>query len=250
MGRARIDMKLRRLAGVLQRGLHFVHLLDLDAGVVRAVESEDRFFDFSRQLDRVLRGDIVSVDQAAVESDACFQIRIVRRVMPYVTSAAAKSDDAETTAITALCLCPGHRGVEIGVKFCVGFAVDDREQLVDVFNFGQVGAVRLVAKIIIERDGESAEMTNPAGDILDPLVQAENFHADENDRRLLFVGRSRVIHRHIAASNRDVGHARIESVGIGLDGVGAHRTGGKRVARGSRGRTRHEAAPRQWRHDF
>jgi hypothetical protein len=65
MERARIDMKLRRLAGVLQRGLHFVHLLHLNASVVRAVESEDRFFDFSRQLDRVLA--ILAVNTMAAQ---------------------------------------------------------------------------------------------------------------------------------------------------------------------------------------
>jgi hypothetical protein len=105
-------MKFRRLAGVLQRCLHFVHLLDLDAGVVRAVESEDWFFDFSRQLDRVLRGDIVSVDQSAVESDACFQIWIVRRVMPYVAIA---SSLWMSSILVRSAPC---------VKFCVGLAVD------------------------------------------------------------------------------------------------------------------------------
>jgi hypothetical protein len=71
-------------------------------GVFRAVETEDRFFDFRRQLDRVLR-----------RGDAGFQIRIVRRVMPHAASATAKAHDAEPAAVAALRLCPGHRGVEI-----------------------------------------------------------------------------------------------------------------------------------------
>jgi len=62
---------------------------------------------------------------------------------------------------------------------------------------------------------------------------------------LFSVGGSHVIDRHVAASDRDLGHAGIETLSIGLDGVGAHQTGGKRIARGSRRRTRHKAATRQ-----
>jgi hypothetical protein len=54
-------------------------------------------------------------------------------------------------------------------------------------------------KIIIGRDRKRAEMAHAASDVLHPFVQAENLHADENDRRTLYAGRAGVIGRHFAS---------------------------------------------------
>ena len=77
-------------------------------------------------------------------------------------------------------------------------------------------------------------------------MDAKNFHADKNDRRMLHVGWPRVIDRHVATGDGDLGVAGFEALAIGVDDLGAHRPGGERVARGRRRGTRHESAPRQW----
>ena len=74
-----------------------------------------------------------------------------------------------------------------------------------ILDLGQVDAVGFGAEIIIRRDRKRAEMTDAACDVLDPLVQAEDFHADQNDRRICHVGRAREIDRHVAAGDRDRG---------------------------------------------
>ena len=93
-------------------------------------------------------------------------------------------------------------------------------------------------------------MAKPPGHVPDELVQAKNFHADENDRRMLYGRGSRVIDRHVASDDFDLGVTDLQSLGIGVDDIRADRPGGKRVACGGRCRTRHESAPRQGRHDF
>ena len=191
---------------------------------------------------------IVLVDQAAVEGDAGLQVRIVGRIVPHVAAAAAEADDAEPVGVAALRLGPGHGGVEIGEQLGVGLGVNDREQLWQVVDLGQVDAVGFGAEIIIRRDRKGAEMADAAGDVFDPLVQAEDFHADQNDRRVHHVGRAREIDRHVAAGDRDGGHAGVDALGVGLDGVSAHRAGGERIPGGGRRRVRHEAASRQRRH--
>jgi hypothetical protein len=135
-------------------------------------------------------------------------------------------------------------------RFGVGLGVHDRKQLLHVVDLGQVDAVGFGAEIVIRCDREGTEMAEPAGNVFHPFVQAEDFHTDEDDGRVRNVGRSGGIDRHIAALDRNGGHAGVEAFGISLDDVGAHRTGGERIARGSSRRTRHKAAPRQWRHDL
>ena len=132
-------------------------------------------------------------------------------------------------------------------SMAVGLGIDDREQLLHVVDLGEIDAA---AEIIIGRHRESAEMAKAADDVFDIFVQAENLHADENDRRILHAGRTGVIDRHVAARDLDRGVAGVETGRIGLDDVGAHRAGGERVTRGGGGRARHESAPRQRRHDF
>jgi hypothetical protein len=137
-------------------------------------------------------------------------------------------------------------GVEIGEELGVSLAVDLRQQLLHVADFSEVTH----PEIIIRRHCECAEMAQPARDVLDEFVQTENLHQNENDRRVLHAGGPREVNRHIAARNFDLGVAGINAVAVGMDGIGAHRSGGERIARGRGGRTRHKSESRQRRHDF
>jgi hypothetical protein len=77
-------------------------------------------------------------------------------------------------------------------------------------------------------------------------VQPKNLHRHQDDGRVLHVRRPSVVDRHLAIRDLDLGFAGGEPGGVGVDRVGADRSGGKRVAGGGRGRGRQEeAAPRQ-----
>jgi len=86
--------------------------------------------------------------------------------------------------------------------------------------------------------------------VADPFVDSENFLADENDRRTLPTRWPCVIDRHVAARDFHRRLTGVEALGIGANDVGADRARGERIAGGGRGGTRHEATPRQRRHDF
>src|SRR5580693_337666 len=105
--------------------------------------------------------------------------------MPDAAAAATKTDDAQPIAVAALRLGPGRRGVQIGKEFGVGLGVDDWQDLLDVVDLGKIDAI---AKIIIGRDRECAEMAEAARDVLDPLMQPENLHANKNNRRVCHPG--------------------------------------------------------------
>ena len=166
--------------------------------------------------------------------------------MPDVAAAAAKTHDAQPAAVAALRFRPGDIGVEIGEELGVRLGVDLRQQLLHVADFGEVTH----PEIIIRRHRECAEMAEPARDVLDEFVQTKNLHRNENDWRMLHTGRPRVVNRHVAAGNFDDGVAGSKAGAVGMDGIGAHRSGGERIACGRGGRTRHKSASRQRRHDF
>jgi len=180
------------------------------------------------EFNRALRRDIALVGERAIKGDAGFQIGIVRRKMPDVATAAAEAHDAEPVRIAALRFGPGHGGVQICEQFGVALTVDFRHQLLGFGDFGHVAE----AEVIIGRDREGAEMPEPPRHVLDEFVDAENFHADKNDRRVLHARRPRKIDRHVAARDFNLGVAGFEPLGIGVDDVGAYRPGGERIARG------------------
>ena len=53
--RAGVDVKLGRLAGGLELILHCLDLLDLDAGIVSAIETKHWFLHLAGKVERVLR---------------------------------------------------------------------------------------------------------------------------------------------------------------------------------------------------
>src|SRR5690606_34089201 len=61
-------------------------------------------------------------------------------------------------------------------------------------------------------------MSQTATDVLDVLMQAEDFLNHQNERRAFHNGRSRIICRHGAARNRYLGHTLAQAVGIGQNG--------------------------------
>jgi hypothetical protein len=158
--------------------------------------------------------------------------------------AAAKADDAEPICVAALCLGPGDRAVEIGQQFRVRLGVDDRQQLRDVGDLGEVDAL---AEIVVRGDGECAELGETTHDVLDVFVQAEDLHRNQNDRRIGDALGPGEVAGHIAIGDLDLDVAGIEAVGRGRDHVGPDWPGGKRIARRHGGRSSHEATPGKWR---
>jgi len=98
-----------------------------------------------------------------------------------------------------------------------------------------------LAEIIVRRDRERPELGKAPRHVLDVFVQAEDFHRYEHDRRVARALRPREIAGHVAVRDLDLGIARIEAFGVGLDDVCAHRTRGQGIACGDRGRRGHEA---------
>jgi hypothetical protein len=77
-------------------------------------------------------------------------------------------------------------------------------------------------------------------------VQSENLHRHHDHGRILHVGGASVVNRHLAVGDLDLGVADSQAVGIGLDGIGANRPCGERIAGGGRGRSgEEEPAARQ-----
>jgi hypothetical protein len=130
---------------------------------------------------------------------------------------------------------------EIGEQLLVGLGVHDRDQRRNLSDLGEVA----LAEIIVRSHGKRSELAEPARHVLDVLVQAEDLHGDQDHRRVSDAGGAREIDGHVAARNRYLRFACGEAGGVGLDGVGAHRTRGERKAGGGCGGRRHEAAPRQ-----
>jgi hypothetical protein len=120
--------------------------------------------------------------------------------------------------------------------------IHDRQELRDI---GDPGEVDALAEIIVGGDREDAELGEAPRHVLDVFVQAENLHRHQHDRRIGVALRSRVVAGHLAVGDLDLGVAGIEPIGVGLDDIGAHGTGGERVAGRHSGGRRHETAARE-----
>jgi hypothetical protein len=114
----------------------------------------------------------------------------------------------------------------------VGLGIDDRHEL---RHLGDLGEIDALAEIVIGCDRERAELGKPPRHILDVFVQPENLHRHQDDRRVGRVGGAGEVDRHLAVGHLDLGVADREPAGIGLDGVGTHRSRRERVAGGSCG---------------
>src|SRR5262249_11139030 len=115
--------------------------------------------------------------------------------MPDIAAAAAETNDAEPVAVAALRFRPGDRGIEIGEQFGVGLAVDLGHQVLRVADLGNIAQ----SEIIVRRDRKRAGMATAPRHVADPVVDSENFLADENDRRTLHTRWPCVIDWHVAA---------------------------------------------------
>ena len=104
--------------------------------------------------------------------------------MPNITAAAAEAHDAEPVGVAALRFGPGDGGIQISEQLGVALAVHLRHQLLDVGDLSHVAET----EIIIRRDREGAEMTEPPCHVLDEFMDAKNFDADKNDRRMFHAG--------------------------------------------------------------
>ena len=98
----------------------------------------------------------------------------MRRVLPHGASAAAETDDAELAGVAALRLRPHDGGVEICEQLGVWLGVDDRHQL---GNLGDLGEILALAEVIVGGDGEGARLGEATRDILNVFVQSKDLHS-------------------------------------------------------------------------
>ncbi len=122
---------------------------------------------------------------------------------------------------------PSDRRIEVGDEFGVGLGVDHFHDRRNVGHFRQVDAK---AEIIIRRDGEGAELGQPASDVADIFVDPEYLHRHQDDRRMRHAFRPREIDRHVAAPRRNRRAACDQALRVGRNGPGPQRPRRQRIA--------------------
>lgn len=118
---------------------------------------------------------------------------------------------------------PGRGGIEIGHHLRIRyFAHHLGQNLVDVAHFGNVALTREQFR----RNGQVAELGQPAAHIPDVLVHPENLLHHQYHRELATLGRLCEVGRDFAVRHRDFHLARQQVGAVGGDGLGgdgAHR---------------------------
>lgn len=131
----------------------------------------------------------------------------------------------------------GDRGVEIAFDLFVRNLRDDREDILEIRDLRDVA----LPGVEFRRDGVIAGLGQTAAEILDMLMDAEDFMHDQDDRGVTSLGRHGAVGR-----DRPVGHGNLdlaggEAVGIGGYGGGRDRADGGGEA-GGQGRYGEAAA--------
>lgn len=148
-------------------------------------------------------------------------------VEPGYTPAPAEAGDAKLIHLTTVAAGEGGRRVEIAHHLIVGHLGDDGvDQSLDVADPGGVA----LTEIKVWRDGVIAGVGQPANDVLNPRMDAENLLHHEDDRPRSAVGRSGAVGGDSAAVHRDVDPGGVEAGIVGGHGRGGHRAGGQREA--------------------
>ena len=88
--------------------------------------------------------------------------------------------------------------------------------------FSDLGDVALPS-VQLGRDGQVAELGEPAADVLDVLVDAEDLLDDQDDRERSAVGRHGPVGGDLAVGDRDLHLAGLQALGIGRDRLGGDR---------------------------
>src|SRR5260370_18394596 len=101
---------LDSLAGSLGLRLCFLYVRDRDAGVLLAVEAEQRAFQLIRQIEHDLGLDLAgrTLDRS-VPGDGSLQVRIVRGIQPGIAPAAAEAGFGDRGGATLVLRRPGAR---------------------------------------------------------------------------------------------------------------------------------------------
>ena len=209
-----------------------------------AIEAEHRRLHVGRKLGRALRPQRVGrIDRRAIERDARLEVPLWA-AYSHTVRPPRQNPMMPSRAVSPPCdLAHATVRVEIGQQFGVRLGVDDRQQLGDVGDLGEVDAL---AEIIVRRDREGAELCQPPRHVLDVFVQAEDLHRHQHHRRIVHAfrgGRNSRAFRHRPTLILASPTVR-PSVSVVMTSA---RTGpgGQRVARGNGGRGGHEAAARK-----
>lgn len=169
-------------------------------------------------------------DQLAVPGDACFQFRLVRRIEPGNASAPAEARHAGAAYIAAMLLRPVEAGVEVSHDLLVGNGENDLADLVDAVQSRDIA----LPYIQVRSDRKLAKLGEAADDILDMLVNAENFLHHQDDRmRTVSFGR-RPVGGNVAVAGGYLDLFSLQAGGIRGDQGSLYRRScrGKRCERG------------------
>jgi len=162
-------------------------------------------------------------------------------IAPGDPAAPAEPGDGEFSGVRlARRLGIGDRGIEVRHDLVVRHFRDDRlDQLLNVADFRRVA----LAGIEFRRDREIARFGEAPAQILDVLVDAEDFLNDEHGRERPALVRHRPVGRDLAVLDRDLDLAGFEPGAVGGDdGLRRDRLYRQGKAGGERGH--HKAAPR------
>ncbi|KAG1200455.1 hypothetical protein G6F35_012371 [Rhizopus arrhizus] len=225
--------RLCRRRPLCQFDPHAVHVGQRDAGVFAAVRPQDRRLQLIHQAQHRLRLQLAGLAaQLAVERRAGLEFRVVGGVEPDLAAAPAETYDAQLVRIAAVSRRPFRGGVQVTLDLRIRHLADDLGlQLRDL------GVLRRVAlaREQFGRDGQIAQMGQPAAHVLDVLVHAENLGHHDHGRQILLALRRRTIGGHLAVRRGDVDLAGGEPLGVRGDGGLSHGgPGRKREARGDR----------------
>ena len=144
---------------------------------------------------------LVGTHQTTVPGDSRLQGFVVGRVQPDDPSAPAEPGDGQ---FRCLCLarffgpCDGR--VEVRHDLCIGNRLDDFEDLLEVAQFRHVS----LAGIQFRGDSEVSQLGQPAADVFDVLVNAEDLLHHQHDRKGPARRGHRPISRHLAIFDRAI----------------------------------------------
>ncbi|KAG1393354.1 hypothetical protein G6F59_014383 [Rhizopus arrhizus] len=141
-------------------------------------------------IGKALEQRAVADAELAVPGDGGAYVGVVRGVHPRQAPAPAKARHRHAAGVAAVLRGPGHAGIQVGEHLLVRHLAD---QVGD--ELGDVGIDRGIALALVEVGGhrQVAGLGDPAADVLDVLVHAEDLLHDQHDGQVAAAFRRGVI---------------------------------------------------------
>jgi hypothetical protein len=213
---ARVDHDLGVGVGLLEQVAELPGVLRARAGVLLAVQAEERGLDVLHHVEagHRIRRVRVGAGRRAVPRHRGLDVGVGRRHLVHGGAAPAMAGHADLgRADAGPLLRPVHRGGGIAQDLLAGHRQDDLQDRLDVrdmthaaFPLEQLGRDRVVAVL-----GEAAR------DVLHPLVHPPDLRDDQDDGGVGGVGGPGLVHRHVVAADRYGGVPGDDALRVGLD---------------------------------